>query len=409
MAIIPCDIVITGGGLSGALIALALAKTHPRLNVMLVEKEDAIGGNRIWSFFAEDVAPAHRWLIAPLVSFGWAGHGVRFPGHSRDLSGLFYCIEAERLDMVVRRDLPAGRVLTGRKVLACSPHSTILDDGTRIEAQAVIDTRGAADTGALTTGWQMVLGQMIELDEPHDIGLPVVMDARIGQTDGFRFIRALPLSPTSLYVEHIGYTEAAEPDDMAARARITAWLAQEGLKSAAVLREEKAMLPVVLDGDFDAYWQAGGPRIAKAGMRGGFFHPFTGQTLPDAVRTAVALTRAEDFGAASLHPLLKSLADRQWQAGKFYRTMAQMLFRADTAGQRVEQMARFYTLSESLIARFHAGQTNATDKLRILSGKPDLSADEATGMALPDLGQDLYGQDDPFAHGQESPITAGRS
>ena len=65
-----CDVAIVGGGLSGSLIALALARKHPGLDVRLIEGTDRIGGNHLWSFFTRDVAPADRWLVAPLVGHG---------------------------------------------------------------------------------------------------------------------------------------------------------------------------------------------------------------------------------------------------------------------------------------------------------------------------------------------------
>ena len=370
MATIECDVVIAGGGLSGGLIALALAREHPELNVMLIEKQELVGGNHIWSFFANDVDPAHRWLTAPLVTYGWSGHDVRFPAHSRTLKGLYYSAESERLDWLVRRNLRADRLLTGRKILACSPRSAILDDGTRIEAQAVIDTRGPADLNTLECGWQKFVGQVLEVDEPHGMKHPIIMDATVTQHDGYRFIYCLPFSPNRLFVEDTYYSDGSDLDEMTLRARIAEWTQRAGLKGARVVREEKGVLPVVIGGDFERYWTSGGARVPKAGVRGGFFHPLTSYSLPDAARTAIAIANGRDFGAQALHDRLKAMADAHWQSGKFYRTLGRMLFQAGEPDQRYRIFERFYTLSESLIGRFYAGRTSASDKLRILSGKP---------------------------------------
>ena len=53
-----CDVAIVGGGLAGALIALALARRRPDCELRLIEGSGRIGGNRLWSFFATDVAAA---------------------------------------------------------------------------------------------------------------------------------------------------------------------------------------------------------------------------------------------------------------------------------------------------------------------------------------------------------------
>ena len=39
------DIAILGGGLAGGLIALALAERQPDLDIVLIEQDEALGGN----------------------------------------------------------------------------------------------------------------------------------------------------------------------------------------------------------------------------------------------------------------------------------------------------------------------------------------------------------------------------
>jgi lycopene beta-cyclase len=150
-----CDVAIVGGGLSGGLIALALAKTRPDLKVILIEAEEHFGGNHIWSFFASDIAPQNRWLTAPLVTYGWSGHDVHFPDHSRELDGIYYTIESERLDWVLRHSLPAECLMTGREVKAVSPRLVVLDGAQRINAGGVIDARGVADINHLVCGMRV--------------------------------------------------------------------------------------------------------------------------------------------------------------------------------------------------------------------------------------------------------------
>ena len=52
---ITCDLAIVGGGLAGSLIALALAKKRPGLDVRIIESAGTIGGNQIWSLLADEV------------------------------------------------------------------------------------------------------------------------------------------------------------------------------------------------------------------------------------------------------------------------------------------------------------------------------------------------------------------
>lgn len=370
MASIDCNVAIAGGGLAGGLIALALARIRPELDVVIIEKGETLGGNHVWSFFAGDIAPADRWLVAPLVCHGWPAHDVRFPGHSRTIKGLYYSIESDRLDSVLRAILPSRSILTGVKMLATNPRRAVLSDGTRLEADVVIDTRGVSDLSMLTCGWQKFVGQLLELDEPHDIRNPVIMDATVDQLDGYRFMYCLPFSATRLFVEDTYYSDDRELDVPTLRARIAQWAEQNGLAVGRIVHEEAGVLPVVTGGKIDAYWAAGGRRIAKAGVRGGFFHPLTSYSLPDAVRVAAALSRITDFSAQNIHDRLRVMANDQWKRTKFYRTLGRMLFNAGEPQDRYRIFERFYELNPALIERFYAGQSTATDKVRILSGKP---------------------------------------
>ncbi|WP_431469134.1 lycopene beta-cyclase CrtY [Sphingosinithalassobacter sp. LHW66-3] len=372
-----CDVAIVGGGLAGGLLALALRKKRPDCDVRLVEASGRIGGNHIWSFFADDVSAQDRWLVAPLVSYGWTGYDVAFPAHGRRLKTPYYSIESERLDQLVRETLPEAALMLKRKVLGASAKAVVLADGDRIEAGGVIDCRGAADLSQLELGWQKFLGREFRLDEPHDLKRPIVMDATVEQIDGYRFVYTLPFAATRVFVEDTYYSDGPEIDADALRGRIDAYVAARGWQVERVAREEGGALPVAMGGDFEEYWRSGGNRVAKAGIRAGLFHPMTGYSLPDAVRTAVLVANAPDLSGAALHELLHGHARKTWKKRRFYRMLAAMLFRAAEPGERYRILERFYRLDAGLIARFYAGHSTATDRLRVLSGKPPVPIGKA--------------------------------
>lgn len=379
-AIHHCDLAIVGGGLAGGLIALALRKNRPDLDVRIVEGGGSLGGNHLWSFFASDVAAADRWLVAPLISHGWTSYGVAFPGHARTLKAAYYSIESGRLDQVVRAAMPEGTVMTGRKVLGASARAVVLADGDRIEAGGVIDCRGPGDLKALDLGWQKFLGREFELAEPHPLARPVVMDATVPQNDGYRFVYALPFAATRLFVEDTYYSDSPEIDAAALRGRIGEWLGARGIVTERVMREETGALPVAMGGDFEAYWRSGGNRVAKGGMRAGLFHPVTGYSLPDAVRLARVIAEASDLSGPALHELTYAHARRAWQRRGFYRMLSTMLFRAAEPEERYRILERFYRLDAGLIARFYAGQSSWFDKARVLAGKPPVPVGRALSV-----------------------------
>jgi len=372
-----CDVAIVGGGLAGGLIALALAKKKPDCDIRLIEGSRRIGGNHIWSFFATDVAESDRWLVAPLIGYGWKGYDVAFPGHARTLKTPYYSIESDRLDAVVRATLPERALMLRRKVLAASAKAVVLADGDRIEAKGVIDCRGPADFAALDLGWQKFVGRELHLSEPHALDRPTIMDATVPQIDGYRFVYTLPFAATRLFVEDTYYSDTPDIDVDALTGRIDSYVADHGWQVDRVVREEGGALPVAMGGNFEEYWRAGGNRVAKAGMRAGLFHPVTGYSLPDAVRTAALVAQATDLSGAALHSLLHGFARKAWKKRGFYRMLSTMLFRAAEPGERWRVLERFYRLDADLIARFYAGQSRAGDRLRVLSGKPPVPVGRA--------------------------------
>lgn len=374
---IKCDLAIVGGGLAGGLIALAVARQRPELKIVLVEQEQHFGGNHIWSFFASDIAPEHRWLTAPLVTYGWSGYDVHFPAHSRSLDNIYYTIESERLDWLLRHNLPASSLLTGRTVKAVSPRLVVLDGAQRINAGGVIDARGVADYHHLDCGWQKFTGQLMQLSEPHDLKRPVVMDATVEQYDGFRFVYVLPFGMDKVFVEDTYYSDKPDLDRRVMAQRIAAYADGKGWKVERVLREETGVLPVVMGGDLENYWASGSGRTAKAGARGAFLHPVTSYSLPDAVRNAIYISELPDFDGDRLNMLMRQRAQEHWKAGNFYRILNRMLFRAAEPGERYKVLERFYRLKPGLIERFYAGQSTAGDKARILSGKPPVPVGKA--------------------------------
>ena len=373
----PVDVLILGGGLAGGLAALALHQRRPELKLRLVEGGKRLGGNHLWSFFDSDIDEADRALIAPLITAGWTRYDVTFPDHARTLDQRYYSIESERFDAHLRATLPPGTVLTGAVATEVTPDGATLPSGERIEAAAVLDARGLgrADAQALNGGWQKFVGLHLELDEPHGLDRPTVMDATVPQLDGYRFVYVLPMGPTTVFVEDTYYADGPDLDAAALRRRLGRYAEDRGWKVKRVLREEKGVLPVVTGGSFAKLWGQDG--VAKLGARGGFFHPLTSYSLPDAVRTASWIAAQSDVGGRALHDGLRARAAAHWQGGSYYRLLSHMLFDAAKPAERWRVLDHFYRLDEVLVARFYAGRSTLADKFRILAGRPPVPISRA--------------------------------
>ena len=372
------DLVIVGGGLAGGLAALALAERRPDLRLLLVEGGESLGGNHVWSFFESDVAPAERALVAPLVSHRWDAYDVRFPAHARTLVSPYRSIESEHFDAVLRARL-GDRVRLGRAVTALDGEGVTMADGTRIAAAGVIDARGAADLSAIDCGWQKFVGQELRLAAPHGLTRPIVMDATVPQIDGYRFVYVLPFAADRLFVEDTYYSNDPALDDAALTGRIADYAAAQGWQVSGISRFERGVLPVAMDGDPAVLWRATSPGVAKIGMRAGLFHPTTGYSLPDALRTAALIAAQADLSSGALHARLQGHARSHWDHRLFYRLLDRMLFRAARPAERYRVLERFYRLSPDLIGRFYAGRSTLGDKARILAGRPPVPIGRAVG------------------------------
>lgn len=385
------DIAILGGGLAGGLVALALAARRPDLRILLVEREERLGGQHLWSFFLSDIPVASRWLLKPLVVGKWNSHSVRFSGNRRHLGNPYRTISSARFDAALREALPAGSILTGATVTAFDRRGFTLADGRQFRAGAVIDARGAAAFPGLRGGWQKFVGQMVRTGAPHGLTSPIIMDGNRAQFDGFRFVYVLPFSEDTVFIEDTYYSDTPDIDAPALRERIAAYARSRSWTIAEVLDEEQGVLPVVADGEPHALIE-GMHGAARIGVAAGLFHPLTGYSLPTAVRVAMMIADLPDMSGEAIAGAVENYARAHWRSGRFYRLLARMLFGAARPDKRYRVFARFYRLNDRLIERFYAGQSTRADRLRLLIGRPPvpliaaLACLAGRGRVLADLG-----------------------
>tara|TARA_R110000824_G_scaffold62878_2_gene166118 strand:+ start:837 stop:2009 length:1173 start_codon:yes stop_codon:yes gene_type:complete len=378
----PYDLAIAGGGLVGGLVALALAKLRPDLDIALIEAEDHFGGNHIWSFFESDVEPEHRWLLDPLISRQWDSYDVHFPQYSRSLSNGYFSIESANLDRELRKRLPSGALKTGQKVESVKKQRVGLADGSEIAARAVLDARGGGDVSALDIGWQKFCGRMLRLKAPHGLERPVIMDATVEQIDGFRFLYCLPFSDTEIFVEDTYYADSPELDRATSHKRIADYAAAQGWQIETVLSEEQGQLPVIYGGDFEAFWAANKGVDARAGARAALIQPITSYSLPLAVKTAMLIAEMPEISQKTLDKTLRNLATKHWKNGKFYRMLCAFLFLGADPDKRYKTLEHTYTKDEKLLARFYAGKSTRLDQANLLTGKPPIPVSRAIPLLL---------------------------
>lgn len=360
------DYLLVGGGLANALIALAVLDARPGSRVGLVERDRRLGGNHTWCFHAGDLQDGASFA-EPLVVRRWDGYDVRFPGHERSLDEPYAVVTAERLSEVAEarlRTSPGSELLLGTTATEVGAREVTLHDGRRLSARVVVDARGpgAFETNG-SVAYQKFVGVELGLGRPARRSRPLLMDARVPQTDGFRFFYVLPLSDERVLVEDTYFADGPELDLETLRSGIVAYALGSGLDVRHVLREERGVLP--LPSRFVA------PRPAAplaAGYQGGWFHPTTGYSFPVAARLAAliaSLAPAELFGSA----LTRFVGEHARQA-RFACFLNRLLFAACAPGDRVHVLERFYRLPTPTVRRFYALTTGAGDRARIVCGRP---------------------------------------
>ena len=371
------DVLLVGGGLSAGLIALALRRRRPDVRVAIVESADRFGGNHTWSSFAGDLSAEGAAVAAPLIAHRWDGYEVRFPRYRRQLADAYQSATSERLHAALCEAVPADRRFLGAPVVAVSPNSVTLADQRVLTAGAVIDARGQGPSPHLELGFQKFVGLEVELEQPHGLSGPIIMDATVDQHDGYRFVYTLPFTPTTALIEDTYYADGADLDRAAVAARVEAYAARQGWKIASVLRNEDGVLPIAIGGDIRAHLAQYPEGVAPVGMAAALFHPVTGYSFPDAVRLALHVATLPEMNGATIDRAVRAFAIKTWEERGFYRLLNKMLFRAAYPDERRQVLERFYTLDAALVGRFYAGQSSFYDKARILTGKPPIPVGRA--------------------------------
>jgi lycopene beta-cyclase len=376
------DLIIAGGGLAGCLTALALAERRPDVSVLLLEGGSSFGGNHVWSFFDSDVPAEASWLAAFLPVRRWETHEVRFPRRSRTIGLGYNSLRSSDFDTLLRNRLRPEGYRLGARIAEVAADHVRLESGETIRAAAVLDARGAEPVEGVALAWQKFVGRTFRCASPHGRTRPTIMDALVDQQDGYRFVYTLPFSETEILIEDTYYSTSPSLDVPALRTRIDTYLHASNWHAAELEGEETGVLPVVLSGEASAFWPKEAPPVARLGLRGGFFHPTTGYSLPDALANAALLTEQRDLSSAALLNLYRDRSAALWRERGFYRMLNRMLFGAAAPPDRYRVLEHFYRLPPATIGRFYAGRSTLLDKARILSGRAPVPVRPALAAAL---------------------------
>lgn len=372
------DYLFAGGGLASGLTAYRLLLQEPDAKIGIVEAGKHLGGNHTWCFHQTDISPDQEQWVDPFITYRWRGQSVAFPERRRTLHTGYRGVASTHFEEVLRHESNITCFLKTR-VKEASRTTLTLDDGQTLTAKTVFDGRGPIYTDTMHLAFQKFLGLEIAFVAPHGLTSPIIMDATVPQTDGYRFIYVLPLTATTALIEDTYYADGPALPREKLIEKIMYYAQARGWTVRSVLREESGVLPITIDGDIDAYWAQLKDGPVPIGLRAGLFHPVTGYSIAEAIRLADHIATHLDQDP---HSLVAAYAKARWKDHGFYRFLNRMLFQAARPEERYIVLQRFYGLPAPLINRFYAGQTNWQDKMRILAGKPPVPLGAAM-KALP--------------------------
>jgi lycopene beta-cyclase len=366
------DIAIVGAGLAGTLTAAFLHRKHPSLTLALIGPWHHRPG-QTWSFHAQDLSADANKFLTPLVSRSWPGYSISFPDHSRRLPLTYRTIRSQ--DYWAR----IGSFLSGVEKIESgadevSGTSVGLCTGGTISARVVLDGRGLNPGSFVNTGWQKFVGLEIETARPHGIDEPVIMDATVPQRDGYRFFYLLPYSETRLLIEDTYYSNRPDLKTDPVLREIDRYLLDLGIDRYNTLEQESGSLPIPLD----TSWLQSGNQSAdhagaeRIGMKGGFFHPTTGYSLPFSVRCAEAVTAAVTSGG-SVEKIPAAVRICRYDLARssgFLVRLNRMLFRAGRPDLRWKILSQFYRRKEKVISGFYSGRLGFATTLSMITGVP---------------------------------------
>ncbi len=374
------DIVIAGGGLPGALAALALAKARPGLRLILVDPGHGSNDGRMWPFLLSSIPKNQRWLIEPLIDGEWRKYEVRFPRFMRVVNTPMRMITRKAVDAALHEALPEGAVIGGVEIDGLDAGGVNLANGRRVHASAVIDARRGRISPHLSGGWRVMYGQLIRFEHKHPFAHPLLVDARVSQRDGCRFISCVPISAHTALVRETVYAESPDVDSAVMAERIAEYCSLSNWQVAEVLHEQCAELPLVGAGDFDAFWASGEGGVARIGGWAGLFHPFTGDEIGPAVNTALALAELPelansgvsgfDISGTALARATRNIARAHWDASGFGRLLTRIMFGAAGPRRRYKVLEWIYRLDQPLIEHLYAGGLRWRERVRLLVGRP---------------------------------------
>lgn len=309
-------------------------------------------------------------LLRDLVSHRWNSYFVAFPQHQRHFTSDYMAIESQDFAKKLMA-MYCDSISLNHAIEVNKETGKLTLNGNVIEADLTIDARGWCNEKiSAQRAYQKFVGWEVEFSRDIDNSSVFLMDARVEQFDGYRFLYTLPYSQRRFLVEDTYYSNDGEINFAAIEKRLRKYIETNYDKDFKILRKEFGSLPLEL-GEPVTQFANSSSRYIAIGTQAGMAHPTTGYSLPSLLQQLSALGLTEknfDILKAAQRNFNHLAVVKNQQS--FFRLLNRMLFLASQPEQRVQIMDRFYTLPEPLIQNFYRGKLSSLEKFKILALKP---------------------------------------
>lgn len=355
------DIVIAGGGLAGGLIALALRRQRPDLDLLVVEATERLGGRQRHTWIGD---ADQGMLLDQFRTARWDRADFVFPATARQIALPVRSISSEDFDAGLRRALPSECLRLRAPIVGLTAGMVTLDRGETITGRTVIDCRGFAASDALDLAWRTSLERSVACAAAHHVVCPMLVDAGGEQGGDFAFAQVLPIGVSELVVSEHRISRRPQIDRRELSSALEATCQRAGWQGD-IKGSEAGVRPLVAGGSLIRHYNAiATPGVPLAGSRGLFLHPLTGSSVSAALAMAQAIAAEADLPGDQLAAMLANRARAHWQAMKPARGLVARLVAAQWQG--AERAARLARLPEETAARLLAGSPRLIDRLRLM-------------------------------------------
>ncbi len=361
---------ILGAGLAGLSLAVALVRDGVREPIVLIDRRSQHGRDRTWCFW--DVRPtpfsalaSHRWDRWRVIGEDGTAAVHRSPAHP------YLHLDSRALYAAALAELeraPNVHLRLGERVLGIEPGEQLPVVRTERESFAagrVYD--GLASASPLLRGRaaaaielaQSFLGWEVETEAPvfGDAATATLMDFRVPQDRGLRFLYVLPFSPTHALVEDTSIAAGGVPAGER-RALLEAWLAAR-TPGWEVRHEERGRIAM----STHRYALEPAPRVHPIGTAAGAVRPSSGYAFVRTQAHCVALARAIATGGRLPHRLGEPRHDAL--DAVFLRALAR---EPEAFPERFRRLAG--GTPAATFARFMSDASTPLDEARVIAALP---------------------------------------